>query len=637
MKNNQVMQCRPKKSWLHLMLPIVFLGFSLTFLFAEQVGQAESVPVAPSPPKEETAKDKVSSQEAAKQAKQGQEAPVSQVQEAAPSQVTPVKPASETPPAAAEKKAPSEEEILAKSQNVTLDFKDADIQNVLKIIAYKSGINIVATPEVIGNVTIRLVDVPWEMALDVILRTYGFGYQRQGNVILVTKLENISKIQAEEPLQTEIITLKFLDAQDAQKILVPLLSPRGKISVLYARGQKGWQFGTFQIGKGGTSAQQTARQQEAETVKSEPISIEKTSTGDFVSKKAEFQSSVKSKLLVITDTASSLDKIKNVILPTIDKRPQQVLIETRLMEVNVDKLKDLGVDWGTGTSGATGYTNAPADLDLSSKNYSTIAGRNLGSEFSPSVFGPKEGTTAFGGGYPYAAGLELIFKKIAGQKFEVILHALEEDVHTNTLSAPRILTLDNQEASILVGYHTPIISSNVTPGTSGTNATITQTLDYYQEIGIRLNVVPQINEDGYMNMILHPSVTSSTSSVNATSAASGFTITTSYPVIDVREAQTQILIKDGETIVIGGLLKDVKSKETIGIPFVSKIPLLGGLFRRDTYDTSKVDLLIFITARIVKEGEYTEEEIVKLVKGIDEAPAPNNNNKKAVVKKKKGK
>ncbi|MDD5505647.1 MAG: secretin and TonB N-terminal domain-containing protein, partial [Candidatus Omnitrophica bacterium] len=126
--------------------------------------------------------------------------------------------------------------------NVTLDFKEADISNVLKIISYKSGVNIVTTPDVAGNVSVRLNDVPWEIALEVILKTYGFGYQKQGNIILVTKVENVAKISAEEPLQTEIITLKFLDAQDAQKILIPLLSPRGKISVLYTRGQKGWQF-----------------------------------------------------------------------------------------------------------------------------------------------------------------------------------------------------------------------------------------------------------------------------------------------------------------------------------------------------------------------------------------------------------
>ena len=505
---------------------------------------------------------------------------------------------------------------LSSVENVTLDFKDADIQNVLKIISYKSGMNIVTTPDVIGNVTIRLVDVPWDRALDVILKTYGYGYQRQANVILVTKMENISKIQSEEPLQTDVITLRFLDAQDAMKILIPLLSPRGKISLLYTRGQKGWQFGTFKIGREATSSQQLTKEKE-EGKTTETVYVENSPSGDVISRKAEFQSSIKSKVLLITDTISSLDKIRNVILPQIDKKPKQVLIETRLLEVNKNYLKDLGVDFGTGTAGAESST--PTQLGLS-KSFTGGLG-SLGSLVQPGVFSPTEGTGAIPAGipgfFPYAAGGQFILKKIAGDKFEVILHALEEDVHTNTLSAPRILTLDNQEASILVGFHTPILASTVSAGSSTQNSTITQTLDYYQEIGIRLNVVPQVNDEGYINMLIHPSVTSTNSSVSATSIASGLTVTTTYPVIDVREAQTQILIKDGETIVIGGLLKDVKSKQTIGVPFLSKIPYLGKFFTRETTDTQKVDLLIFITARIVKEGEFTEEEIAKLEKGVD--------------------
>ncbi len=166
----------------------------------------------------------------------------------------------------------------ATSGNVTLDFKEADISNVLKIISYKSGVNIVTTPDVIGNVSVRLSDVPWEIALDVILKTYGFGSQRQGNIILVTKVENVAKIAAEEPLQTEIITLKFLDAQDAQKIIIPLLSPRGKISVLYTRGQKGWQFGTFKIGRDSGSSAALVKEASG-TTKSETVSYEKNASG----------------------------------------------------------------------------------------------------------------------------------------------------------------------------------------------------------------------------------------------------------------------------------------------------------------------------------------------------------------------
>lgn len=490
------------------------------------------------------------------------------------------------------------------SDNVTLDFSDADIRNVLKIISIKSGINIVTTPEVAGNISIRLMDVPWETALDIILKTYGFGYQKQGNIILVTKMENISKIQSEEPLRTETFTLKYLDAQDAQRALIPLLSPRGKISILYTRGQKGWQFGTFKIGKEQTSSGQLETSDKSSGMRTETVSIERNAEGKPVSNKIDVEASVKSKILVVTDTASALDRIKD-FLTGIDKKPKQVLIETRIMEINKDLLRDIGFDWGSGTAGATGYTTAPSDIPLDAKNFKTLAGRNLGSEFTPSAFIPKEGTTTFPGTYPYAAGLEVIFKKLSGTQFEVILHALEQDANTNTLSAPRILTLDNQEASILVGYHTPILKSDVTAGstTSGTGTTVTQTLDYYQEIGIRLNVVPQISEEGYINMIIHPSVTSSSSNVTATSSASGATTTTNYPIIDVREAQTQVFMKDGETIVIGGLMKDVKRKEINGIPFLSKIPLLGLLFQRETTGTTKVDLLIFITAHILKDED----------------------------------
>jgi type II secretory pathway component GspD/PulD (secretin) len=163
-----------------------------------------------------------------------------------------------------------------------------------------------------------------------------------------------------------------------------------------------------------------------------------------------------------------------------------------------------------------------------------------------------------------------------------------------------------------------------------------QTLDYYQEIGIRLNVVPQISEEGYINMIIHPSVTSSNSNVTATNVAgtgtSAITSTVNYPVIDVREAQTQVLMKDGETIVLGGLLKDIKSKQTIGIPFLSKIPLLGNLFKRQTDDVSKIDLLIFITARVLKEGELSPQEIAKLEQQLGKEQAVE---KEVTAKKKK--
>ncbi len=506
-------------------------------------------------------------------------------------------------------------------ESVTLDFKDADIRNVLKILAQKSGVNIVATPDVVGTVSIKLTDVPWDRAMDIILKSNGFGYQRQGNVILVTKIENMSKIQSEEPLKTEIIDLKFLDAQDAMRVLIPMLSTRGKIAVLYNKGQKGWQFGTFKIGKDVVEA--AMQQKEAEVTRSEIVSVEKNPAGQIVSTKMEVEPSIKSKTLIITDTDSVIDKIKTTILPYVDRKPKQVLVEARIMEVNTDKLKDIGFDYGIGEDGATGgaITSFNSLTAKSGAAATEVGGRILGSQLTPSNFASKYGAASI---EPFDAGLEMILKKITGRQFEAIIHALEENVHANTLSAPRIVTLDNQEASILVGFHTPILKSDVSSDSASGTSKLTQTLDYYQEIGIRLNVVPQVSEEGYINMIIHPSITSSTTSVPAQSVTGNITTTTNYPVIDVREAQTQILMKDGETVVIGGLLKDVQTKGVSGVPFLSKIPFFGALFRRDTVNTSKVDLLIFITAHVVKDDEFSPEEIAKIekrLKDVTDLPA----------------
>ncbi len=480
-------------------------------------------------------------------------------------------------------------ESLTKSQNVTLDFKEADIRNVLKIISYKSGVNIVTTPEVMGNVTIRLIDVPWDKALDVILKTYGFGYERVGNIITVAPIEKLTALKKQEielaqvqPTVTEVFNLKYIDAQDAKKALEPQLSSRGKITVLEMTGQAGWEFGA------------------AEMAKRKRVSEERMG---------------RSKVLIISDVPPALDKIKEVIVQ-IDVMPQQVVIETRIMEVSRDRLKDIGFDWGTGSSGAESstITTTPAGK-RGGIDTSQVGAHMLGDQITPSVFGPKASaiTTA-------NTGLKVLFKKLTGAQFEVVLHALEEDVHTNTLSAPRIMALNNQEASILIGTKYPILKTEVSTESAGN--TVSVTLDYYQDIGIQLNVVPQIGANNYINMVVHPAISSITTTDTSITSAK-------YPVIDIRETETRVLMKDGETVVIGGLLKDVKNKGTIGIPFLSKIPLLGHIFQRETFDTQKIDLIIFITAHLVKEGEFTLEEIAKFEERLDRGA------KKAAVKKKK--
>lgn len=481
-------------------------------------------------------------------------------------------------------------ESLVKSENVTLDFKEADIRNVLKIISYKAGVNIVTSPEVIGNVTIRLVDVPWEKALDVILKSYGFGYEKQANIIMVAPLDKLTaqkKMEGElaqvQPTATEVFNLKYIDAKDAQKALGSQLSARGKITVLEMTGQAGWEFGGTELGK------------------RKRVSEEKIG---------------RAKVLIVTDIPPILDKVREVVAQ-IDIKPVQIVIEARLLEVNNDTLKDIGFDWGTGSGGAESetITTTPTSKNRSGQDTTQAGGHMLGNQITPSIFGPKESTALTTAN----TGLKLLFKKLNGTQFEALLHALEEDIHTNTLSAPRITTLNNQEASILIGTKYPILKTDTTG--AGSTAVTNVTLDYYQDIGIQLNVVPQIGADNYINMVIHPAVSSYTGTDTSITSAK-------YPIIDIREAETRILMKDSETVVLGGLLKDVKSKQIIGVPFLRKIPYLGVLFRRETVDTQKVDLLIFISAHIATEEEFSVQEINKLEERLQSIKKPKAKHKK---------
>ncbi|MFN7169981.1 MAG: secretin and TonB N-terminal domain-containing protein, partial [Candidatus Omnitrophota bacterium] len=491
------------------------------------------------------------------------------------------------------------------SGNLTMTFKDADLLTVLELLGRKGGVNIIAGKEVSGTVTVKLVDVPWEKALKAILKINNLGYEREGNIITVItqeKLASRSKSESEisevQPIVTEIFHLKNLDANDAKNAIAPQLSSRGKISVVAIKGQRGWIFGT-------------------------ESSLEKRA-------RAKTEMEGKAKILIVSDIPPVIERVKDII-KAIDVPPRQVMIEAKILEVNHDRLKDLGLDWGTGMEGAEGKSLSFIELERETgknppKTHSELAGKQLGSLTKPSTFEPK---ATLSGTSPFDAGLTIAYKRLTGFQFEAILHALSEDVTANLLSAPRVLTLDNQEATILVGTNSPILSTNVS---GETTTTVTTPLDYFQEVGIQLNVVPQIVSDGYINMIVHPAVTSITDYVEAKSST-GQTLS-SYPVITTREAETQVLIKSGETIAIGGLLKDVKKESKVGVPLLKEIPLLGLLFQRKTTDIEKIDLLIFLRAFIVESPQLTEEEQEK-VEGIDSAEKIIKE-EKIFVKEKKG-
>lgn len=460
----------------------------------------------------------------------------------------------------------------APQEKISLNFKDTDIKVVLQALSEKGGVNIVPSPEVGGTVSIKLKDVDWQTALEVLLRTYDYGYAKFNDIVMVAPLEKIKEREASEkereavePPQMRIFELKYLDANDAIVAIQPMLSASGRVSVLRVTGQAGWEFG-------------------------EDITKRERASEGRVSR---------SKKLIVTDISKKLDSIER-LLEGIDIMPKQILIQAKIMEVSHDDLEDIGFQWGTGSAGVS-----------SGAGQQVTTGRNLGSDAGTmAMHSLAGGVTAVASGTGNVVGtdgLEVVYKKLGGTEFEAILNLLSETVGTNVLSSPSVLTLNNQEASILVGEKFPIVEIEVSEETSQITG---GSLDKYQDIGIQLNVVPQIaGENGeFINMIVHPAVTSYTDTVKVIDQNN--TTLVEYPKINSRETETQVLVKNGETIVIGGLMKDSVIKTETGVPLLKDIPILGRLFKRNLEDQTKIDLLIFLTATIVTPGEIMNAKIV---------------------------
>ena len=438
--------------------------------------------------------------------------------------------------------------ILTFSQEkISLNFKDADIRVVLQTLAEKSGVNIVSTPQVEGLISVQLKDVDWQTALEVILKTYQYGYQWIGDdIILVSTLEDLTERRAreeeaeiKEPLDTKVFFVHFSKAADVQVPMQALLSERGRITV-----------------------------------------------------------DVRTNALIITDTQSKLRDIGETIVK-LDKETAQIYIEARFVEVNDTALKEIGFDWSTGSG------NIPAlemDRKVVTVYYETLDEQNQTTKdtyedvvyATPVPINTKGGKQIAGQIIPSEEkGLELLFQKLTGSEFEVAFRALENNEVGNVISNPKLLTLENIESKILVGTRMPI------PIYSYSTESGQRIISGYavEEVGIMFNVTPKVVREDTIQLKIRPEV----------SEITGYTgPDDERPIISTREVVTEISLKDGETIMIGGLVKDKVINGVDGVPILKDIPILGWLFRRETTNIEKIDLIIFITARIVPPSGMEE-------------------------------
>ncbi len=413
---------------------------------------------------------------------------------------------------------------LSSSSNVTVDFKDADIQNVLRVISFKSGVNIVAGNDVVGTVTIRLVDVPWEKALDVVLKTYGYAYDRDENIVRVTTLENLKKGE----LSTEVFTLNYSQSAEVEKALKDMLSERGRI-----------------------------------------------------------RSDARSNTVIVTDMPTILQSVSRVV-ERLDHSTPQVLIQAKIIELTLGDADKLGIKWNVDASitGAKRPSTVPfSNSNEESKPYrSFIPQGNIPAATFPTADYTHQAT------FPFVDKTDFTFGSLNFSQFQAALQLIQSRKDSRTLSEPHIVTLNNKPAKILVGdvISIPLFERNVTTGkmeiTGYTN----------RDVGIRLEVTPSVNDQNEIVVIVHPEVTTLVGydTITADIKAPHFT---------TREAHTEVRIKSGQTIAIGGLIKEEKITTNTKVPFLGDAPLIGKLFRHFDTTVNKTDLLFFVTVDVVSE------------------------------------
>jgi type IV pilus assembly protein PilQ len=434
----------------------------------------------------------------------------------------------------AEKEKLAQSEFPYSGEKLSLNFQNIEVRAVLQLIADFTGQNLVASDTVNGGITLRLQNVPWDQALDLVLKTKGLAKRQMGNVLLVApaeeiaarekiELEAVKQVEELAPLLSEYVQLRYAKATDIASLLTSdsgLMSARGTAAV-----------------------------------------DERTNT------------------LLMKDSGGHLDKIREAIA-LLDIPVRQVLIEARIVIANTSVGEKLGIRWGGGGGNVRSdgsFVKFGASQTTLNESNQILIDRSNGDDPSQVSF-PDAYVVDLGvsdvGASSLAVGISTF-----DYLLDLELSAVETDGNAEIVSQPRVITADGQTASIQSGTEIPYQEASSSGATSIS----------FKSAVLRLEVTPQITPDDRIIMDLK---------INQDSIGE---VTAAGPTIDTNALETQVLVENGETIVLGGIFRSEETFATTKTPFFGDIPLIGVLFRRTEHSESKAELLIFITPRLVKD------------------------------------
>ncbi len=431
-------------------------------------------------------------------------------------------------------------------EKLSLNFQNIEVRSVLQVIADFTGLNIITSDTVTGNLTLRLKDVPWDQAMDIIMKNKGLTMRKTGNVIMVAPAEEVTakdKAQLEasqaiedlEPLRTEAFTLKYQKASEFTKIL------DGSNT------------------SGGSSAGAAAGQNR------------------ILSKRGNVNYDPRTNTLFIQDTAKKLEEIQSII-NKIDVSVRQVTIESRLVLAEDTFSKSLGARFGVQSATTPGRNSLAIGGSLNTTSAVPITGPDGVTIIQAA------GTGGLNSNLPVQNAFGSIafslFRLPAGLLLNLELSALESDRRGKIVSSPRVTTANQQTAKIASGVEIPYLQAS-----SSGAANIA-----FKKAELSLEVTPQITPDDKIIMDLE---------VRKDSPGD---VVAGVPAINTQNVKTQVLVSNGETAVLGGIFEQTQSNQVDKVPFFGDIPIIGNVFKRRTRQDDKSELLIFITPKIMDES-----------------------------------
>lgn len=460
---------------------------------------------------------------------------------------------------------------------ISLDIKGMDIIDALKLLSKQADLNIVAGKNVRGKVTLFLKDVdPW-FAFQVILAANDLAYEEENGIITVMAERDYELMYGEKfnvRQQVKTVKLRYAKAAEVSKALTQIKSKVGAVIIDENTNTLIIKDTPASIAQMIESIKELDTKTDTKVYDLNYAVAEKVKEklGNTISKAGTIDIDERTNKLIVTDTPRKI-KEADKLVKELDEKTKQVLIETKIIQIDLDDDYKLGVNWD----------KFFGELTLGS-SFQAIT-----SAISPTSSGTTGGVFKLG--------------NLDKDTYQATVRALETLGRTNTLSSPRVVTTNNEEAKILVGTNQPYATSTTT--TPATGSAITSYQITYLDLGVKLHVTPTINEDGFITMKIKPEVSSSTSNYSYGSP------TTNVPIVKTSQVETTVMVKDGTTIVLAGLMESRDEEDVNKVPILGDIPILGGLFRSRTKGSTslseKTELVIFITPRVITGDVHSEE------------------------------